>query len=226
MDVKTKIKIKRKELAENGIFRKKTMVEKYGLKIVTGLIFLGIVIGMTGTYCFLTIKYDFKDVFNSRVVIFNNTSVALASTQGGGNAGSSQAIEKVASQEVRGAEQSAPAIQTIKRVAQEEGFDWKLLVAITEQESGRCRNLTGDNGLSKGCFHIYHINTCEYKQTERCINDLDRLDPAKAAKWTIARLRAHESLGYTEMIRSHNGLPADHSNDWYPKNIISIMQGL
>ena len=67
-------------------------------KIKHSKLFLAIImltIGITYTYCYLTIKYEYRDVFNSRVMIFNNSSVAMASSASE-NAGANQEVEEVA----------------------------------------------------------------------------------------------------------------------------------
>jgi len=115
-------------------------------------------------------------------------------------------------------------VQIMQNVGGDVGIDWRMLYAISEQESSFGKHLSGDNGKSAGWYHIYHVNTCEYRLTDKCINADDRLDFEKATYWTAKRLKRHESLGLFEMARSHNGLVSNHSNDWYAENILTIMK--
>ncbi len=208
---------------------------------------LGAAIFGSLTFCFLTIKYEYRDLFISRVVIFNNSSVALASTFGE-SAGANQVIEKVASQEVRGVEQFTPTahsdkitdlakvfklkiedlektIAIVKSVSEKNNFDWKIPMAIILTESKGGKLMVGDKGLSKGWYHIYHLNVCELNGNRaNCIHDADRLDLEKSTQWTVERLKRHENMGRREMIRSHNGLIADNSNQWYVDYVESLIQ--
>lgn len=116
------------------------------------------------------------------------------------------------------------ALPVIRQVAADVGVDWRMIYAIAGQESSFGKNLVGDGGNSTGWYHIYHINTCEYRETDVCIKSADRLDFWKATYWTAKRLKRHEHLGLFEMARSHNGLVENHSNDWYAENIIAAMR--
>lgn len=106
----------------------------------------------------------------------------------------------------------------IKRIAQEEGFEsWEIIVGICEVETHCGRgNMVGDGGKSHGYYQIYSPNVCEENHNAKyCIKSADRYDLEKSTRWTIQRLKRHSHLGRHEMIRSHNGLVRDHSNDWY-----------
>jgi len=208
---------------------------------------VGAAIAGSFIFCYLTVKYEYRNIFNSRVVILNNSSVALASTVRE-SAGSNQEVEKVAFQEVRGEEQSSSAIQaekiadlagifklktedlentiaTVKRISDKSGFDWRIPMAIIMTESKGGKVMVGDSGLSKGWYHIYHLNVCELNgDRPNCISDQDRLDLKKSTQWTIDRLKRHENMGRREMIRSHNGLIADNSNQWYVDYVEELIQ--
>lgn len=67
---------------------------------------LGAIIAGTFAYCYLTIKYEYHDFFNSRVIVLNNSHVALAQEQ------VASTNEKV---EAGGEEQSSPLIQIVKK---------------------------------------------------------------------------------------------------------------
>lgn len=117
--------------------------------------------------------------------------------------------------------------KTVQRVASEMNFDWKIPMAIILTESKGGKVMTGDNGLSKGWYHIYHVNVCELNgEKPFCIKDHDRMDLEKSTRWAIARLQRHEGLGREEMIRSHNGLIADNSNSWYPVYVEKLIKEL
>lgn len=112
--------------------------------------------------------------------------------------------------------------KTVKKIASEEGIDWKVLWAIYQKESqGDCQRI-GDGHLKNPSIGCYQINQGYHPQiTMEQATDLEW-----SSRWTAQRLKKHESLGLDEMIRSHNGLVADHSNDWYVQDVKKIMASL
>lgn len=115
----------------------------------------------------------------------------------------------------------------VKKISDEMNFDWKIVIAIMLTESKGGVKMVGDSGLSKGYYHIYHVNVCELNGNKpNCIKDADRSNLEASTRWTISRLKRHAILGETEMIRSHNGLIADHSNDWYTEYVLKLTREL
>lgn len=175
------------------------------------------------TFCFMTIKYEYKEIFNSRVVIFNNTSVALASTERE-SAGANQVVEKVASPEVRGEEQSSPTVQIIQKIAKEEGIDWKLVYAVCLKESGcnpeiNCEKQYGrcDDGQSFGAYQIY--NPTFDPKIKRLAENFE-----EATRWTIKhgyRFKDDPAL----FFKNHNGL-YKITNQWYVDGAMDIYKTL
>jgi hypothetical protein len=117
---------------------------------------------------------------------------------------------------------------TIQRIAQENDFDnWHIIAGICYAESHCGVHMYGDNGKSGGYYHIYEPNVCEKNgYAKYCIMSADRFDLKIATKWTIDRQKRHMHLGQHDMIRSHNGLPADRSNDWYPARVMEYVDYL
>lgn len=113
-------------------------------------------------------------------------------------------------------------IEMQARIANEEGVPPKMLRAIGVLESGEGKKMVGDNGLSRGWYHIYFVNTCEHKQTAKCIKAEDRMDFEKSTRWVAKRLKAHEALGEYEQIRSHNGLVGDNDGDGVVDNAFYV----
>lgn len=108
----------------------------------------------------------------------------------------------------------------VYEVSKKKDFDWRTLYAIWVVESGCGVSIYGDEGHSIGPFQINDQHICEYNGNKPgCMADADRYDTEKSAVWTINRLLQHEHLGEYEMIRSHNGRPADNSNAAYVKNV-------
>jgi len=166
-------------------------------------------------------------LFGSRTIVIVNPEVAQASEiEPGGVIEPIVASDSTKPKTILERQKSnlKTALPIMKRVADQVGIDWRILYAISGQESSLGINLSGDNGKSQGWYHIYYLNTCEYKQTIYCINSDDRMDIEKATRFTAERLKRHENMGLSEMIRSHNGLPSDNSNAWYPKQILDAMK--
>ncbi len=110
-------------------------------------------------------------------------------------------------------------VNTIKRIAKEYGIDWKIIAAICKKESRCDSSRIGDNGRSIGA---YQINRPAHPDVT--------IENAKDFEWstdfTANRLKKNEWMGEDEMIRSHNGLYADHRNDNYVSDVKSIMKSL
>ena len=117
---------------------------------------------------------------------------------------------------------SPDPLAIIKKVAKEEGIDWKVLYAIGQKESQYQPNRIGDTHLPNPSVGYFQINKWYHKDvTTEQANDLEW-----SARWTAKRLKKNEWRGESEMIRSHNGLVASHSNDWYVDDVKSIIASL
>ena len=117
-------------------------------------------------------------------------------------------------------------IDTIKKVSQEESVDWHIVYGICIAESQGCGvSMIGDKGLSIGWYQIYYLNVCELNGNKLyCIHDKDRYDLEESTRWTAQRLKRNKWRGRHEMIRSHNGLVSNHSNDWYVARIEKLVK--
>lgn len=112
----------------------------------------------------------------------------------------------------------APQVEVIKKVAEKEGIDWKILYGICKKESNCNGDRVGDSGNSYGYFQIhqkYHPGTIKCAKDLKC-----------AAEWTAKRLKRHAHLGEYEMLRSHNGLVANNANAYYVEDIYQIIKSL
>lgn len=134
---------------------------------------VGAVIALTFTYCYLTVKYEYRDLFGSRVVIFNNYSDKVDPVK----AESNPEIEKVASPEVRGEEQSSPTIRLIKKTFPE---DPKTAVAIAKCESQLDPSRIGDTHMDFYSYGLFQINQTWHKYPKEVL-----LNPVENVK--IAR---------------------------------------
>lgn len=104
----------------------------------------------------------------------------------------------------------------IKKVAQEEGIDWKLLWAVCMVESG-CKNTVGDGGQSHGAFQIYapaHPNI-----TLAQANDIEF-----SAKWTAQHGKVYKD-NPALFAKNHNGI-AKTTNQWYVDKVLAIYSEL
>jgi len=162
------------------------------------LAILMLIIGISYTYCFLTIKYEYRESVIGRVVIFNNSSVALASTARE-NAGANQEVEKVASPEVRGEEQSSPTVRTIKKYF---GDEWKTAYAVMMAESHGDPSRIGDTHLSKPSIGLFQINQIWHPYTVEQLQDpefniktaKDIRDSGGWERWTTYRTGQYEKF--------------------------------
>lgn len=147
--------------------RLKNWISQKWQKFKNSKFFLAVImlaIGISYTYCYLTIKYEYKEIFGGRTVVIlnNNSSVALAETKV--ETGSKQEIEKITSPEVRGEEQSSPTIELIKKAFPE---NFETMLAIAKAES-RLRpdavNINKNGSKDCGIFQINSVHgyDCEW----------------------------------------------------------------
>lgn len=123
---------------------------------------VGAVIFGTFTFCFLTIKYEYKEIFDSRTIVIINTSRALASTARE-NADVSQA--KVEDFGVSPHEVGAPSIEQMIEATFPE--DPETMLAIAKAESRlkpEATNINRDGSKDCGIFQINSIHgyDCEW----------------------------------------------------------------
>ena len=116
-----------------------------------------LIIGITYTFCFLTIKYEYQDVFNSRTIVIFNTSHAAVS-----NTTASQ--EKIAEFGVSPQEVGTPAIDLIKKTFPENA---ETMIAIAKAESNfkpDAVNVNSDGSKDCGIFQINSVHgyDCEW----------------------------------------------------------------
>ena len=107
-------------------------------------------------------------------------------------------------------------IAIIKQAAQKYGIDWKIIFAICKKESNCDSSATGDGGTSFGAYQIH-------RPAHPDVSVEHARDFAWATDFTAKRLKAHAWMGEDEMVRSHNGLVADHRNDYYVRDVKSII---
>ncbi len=149
-------------------------------------------------------------LFSSRSIVLDNVEVAQAAE-----------IEPQAALVENVVTDTTDVI--LQRVGSKYGVDWKLLKAMMLKESGGDCKAIGDQGMgefhSVGCFQIN-------KKYNPAVTYEQATDLAWSADWTAARLAKFAYLGEFEQIRSHNGLVASHSNDYYVYDVMQIMQNL
>lgn len=189
--------------------------------------FVAFILGATivGTFgnCYVTIKYEYQDIFNnSRKIVILNPSHALASNQVDENAGALQ--EKVEEFGVSAPMPDTPAIKIIKRISMQEGIDWKLVYAVCLKESGcnmslNCENQVGkcDWGKSFGAYQIY--NPKLDPERKRMAENFE-----EATLWTIKHgMRFKDDPAV--FFKNHNGL-AKTTNQWYVDGAMEIYRTL
>lgn len=123
---------------------------------------------------------------------------------------------------VRSVENDTVSLETLQRIATEEKISWKILAGILKKESqGDCSRV-GDEHLPKSSYGCYQINLGYHPNvTIEQAEDLEW-----STRWTAKRLKANEWRGEFEMIRSHNGLVKNHSNDGYVHDVYQIISEL
>lgn len=98
---------------------------------------------------------------------------------------------------------------TIKRVATEEGVEWKILMGICMEESRGCSHgEIGDSGDSIGWFQIN-------KPWDRNVTVEQAHDLEFSARWTAKRLKQYAGKGgWDYAIRKHNGNADYNFGSW------------
>jgi len=217
--IKTKIKLwAKKQLKNLWLFlAKKRFIRSYRKKKFILIVFLVFV------DCFIwndvVNKYCSSD-FEEKIVIENKKDVGVVGLP---VAHASEQPDKNEEEKIE-SNPSTPqgVVEKIKEISAEENFNWKIVYGILLKESGGDCSRIGDTHLPQASYGCYQINRGYHPEvTEEQAGDIDW-----STRWTIQRLKRYAHLGEFEMIRSHNGLVADHSNDQYVEDVYSIMSRL
>lgn len=101
-------------------------------------------------------------------------------------------------------EESLSQSDVIKKVASEEGIDWKILYGIFLKETqGNCTRI-GDTHLSKASVGCYQISRIYHPE----VTDEQAMDLEWSSHWTAKRLKSKaEKFGMDNAIAMHNGNP-------------------
>jgi hypothetical protein len=164
-----------------------------------------------------------QEVLKPRILHIEIAHAEMASTQIEEKAASSvnKSSQEVIETSSRGVKPLGEA-GIIKEAARKNGIDWKILYAIFQKESqGDCTRI-GDTHLKNASYGCFQINL-GYHPT---ITPKQASDINFSANWTAERLKKNEWRGESEMIRSHNGLVSNHSNDWYVDDVYNIISTL
>lgn len=95
-------------------------------------------------------------------------------------------------------------MDVIKKVASEEGINWKVLYGIFLKETqGNCTRI-GDTHLSKASVGCYQISRIYHPE----VTDDQAMDLEWSSRWTAKRLKLKaEKFGMDTAIALHNGNP-------------------
>ena len=190
--------------------KKEKYIRKVMMWVVVDIVFLALAVSLFNealhaTYTVVIERSEAREKVGQNIPSHEVTAFPLSDDRG-----------------VKEGEVSPDPLLTIKKVAQEEGVDWKVLYAIGQKESQYQPNRIGDTHLPNPSIGYFQINTWYHKEVTRAqANDLEW-----SARWTAKRLKKNEWRGESEMIRSHNGLVANHSNDWYVEDVKTIIASL
>ena len=122
-----------------------------------------------------------------------------------------------------GGQDTRQALQIIKKVAGEEGVDWKVLAALFQKETqGDCSRI-GDTHLPKASVGCYQISRIYHPE----VTDKQAMDLEWSSHWTAKRLKAKaDKWGMDTAIKLHNGTPGNPIVDAYYQDIKSIIASL
>lgn len=114
-------------------------------------------------------------------------------------------------------------LQIIKKVASEEGVDWKILAALFQKETQWNCSRIGDTHLPKASVGCYQISRIYHPE----VTDKQAMDLEWSSHWTAKRLKAKaDKWGMDTAIAMHNGNPTNPSVQAYLKDIKSIIKTL
>lgn len=114
-------------------------------------------------------------------------------------------------------ETDSHSVNLIKKVAEEEGIDWKLLYAICKVESNCTPETIGDHGDSWGAFQIN-------KPAHPTLTQKEAFDIEWSAKWTANHGKAYKD-NPNLFFKNHNGI-GKTTNDWYVERCNKIYASL
>jgi len=104
----------------------------------------------------------------------------------------------------------------VKKVAENEGVDWKILWAICKVETG-CINKPGDGGKSYGAFQIHLPSHPDITPAQA--NNFEW-----AATWTAQHLKKYKD-DPSMAFKCHNGI-GKTSNQWYIDRCLKVYNSL
>lgn len=121
-------------------------------------------------------------------------------------------------------EGGAPApLATIKKVAQEEGVDWKILAALFQKETQWNCSRIGDTHLPKASVGCYQISRIYHPE----VTDEQAMDLEWSSRWVSKRLKTKaDKWGWDIAVMMHNGSPTNPAVQAYLADIKSIIATL
>jgi hypothetical protein len=176
------------------------------------LVSLGVVIGVSYTYCYFGGKGLVEDYLGEKIVVYSSNGSLVS-------AGERDASSGVSGAEMLtdgGGEQSPPSREdTVKEVAAKYAIDWKILWSICTVESNCNPDRIGDSGNSYGAFQIY-------LPAHPDITKEQAMDFEWAAEWT-----AKHGMKYKDspklFAKNHNGI-GKTTNDWYVERVMNVYE--
>jgi len=114
-------------------------------------------------------------------------------------------------------------LSIIKKVAQEEGIDWKVLAALFQKETqGDCTRI-GDTHLPKASVGCYQISRIYHPE----VTDKQAMDLEWSSHWTAKRLKAKaDKWGMQTAVAMHNGSPSNPAVQAYLADVNRIIASL
>lgn len=109
------------------------------------------------------------------------------------------------------------SLTVVKRVAKEEGINWKLLWAVCMVESQCVSDRIGDNGDSWGAFQIN-------KPAHPTLAKSEAFDLEWSARWTANHGKIYKD-NPNLFFKNHNGI-GKNTNDWYVERCNQIYETL
>lgn len=115
------------------------------------------------------------------------------------------------------------SLTTIKKVAEEESIDWKILAALFQKETQWNCSRIGDTHLPKASVGCYQISRIYHPE----VTDAQAMDLEWSSHWTAKRLKAKaDKWGMETAIMMHNGSPKNPAVQAYLADIKQIMKTL
>ena len=105
---------------------------------------------------------------------------------------------------------------TVKRIAEEEGVDWRIVWAICKVESNCNPIRIGDGGQSYGAFQIHKPS-----HPDIAIEQMKNFE--WSARWTAKRIKKYEDINLA--FKQHNGI-GKTTNQWYINKCLAVYKTL